>query len=349
MSAREIKRKITQDDVARAAGVTRSMVSYVLNGSERSVAPETKEKILNAIERLGYKPNKFAQGLLMGNEAFVHNKIGVILCSTDVFLRPYYTEMISGIFSSAHENKFHVSFIRFFNELKNPILFNELISSEEIGGLILLSTNQCIFTKNDVDIVEKIKTKINKIVCIEWQAEGLSSVSFDRKKAALDAVEYLFSKSYFDCAYIGETDERVDGFKQAHINVGNNKIEKLYIGSANDMTSGFAAAKALHGFVLQGKVKNMPRGICCGSDEVAIGVLRYFNENNIAVPDDVAIISIDNIEMSQYTNPPLTTINVQKKMMGIKAVEMIVDNSAKQGDEAININLPTSLVERQST
>lgn len=349
MNANKKKRKITQDDVARAAGVTRSMVSYVLNGSERSVAPETKEKILNAIETLGYKPNKFAQGLLMGNEAFVHNKIGVILCNTDVFLRPYYTEMISGIFSSAHENNFHVSFIRFFNELKNPILFNELISSEEIGGLILLSTNQCIFTKNDFDIIEKIKTKLDKIVCVEWQIEGLSSVSFDRKNAALNAAEFLFKKSYLDCAYIGEIDERVEGFKQAHINMGFNKVEQLYIGSANDLNSGYNAAKVLHTFVLQDKIKKMPRGICCGSDEVAIGVLRYFYEKNISVPNDVAIISIDNIEMAQYTNPPLTTINVQKKMMGIKAVEMIVDNSAKQGAEAININLPISLVERQST
>lgn len=349
MSVNKKSKKITQDDVAQLAGVTRSMVSYVLNGSDRSVAPETREKILNAIDTLGYKPNKFAQGLLLGNEAFVRNKIGVILCNQDVFLRPYYTEMISGIFSSAHENNFHISFIRFFNELKNPILFNELISSEEIGGLILLSTNQCIFTENDRDIIKKIKSKINKIVCVEWEWEGLSSVSFDRKEAAYDATNYMFKKAYLDCAYIGENDERIEGFKEAYINNGFKSIEKLFIGIANDMSSGYSAAKILHNYVKQNKIKQLPRGICCGSDEVAIGVLKYLNSNKISIPSEVAVISIDNIEIAQYTNPPLTTINVQKKLMGVKAVEMIVNDCAKQDNEAIKLNLSTQIVERQST
>ena len=88
-------KKVTQNDVAREAGVTRSMVSYVISGSnERSVAAETRKRILEAIDRLGYRPNKAAQALQQGNEGFAKNQIGVVLCSPDVFRRPYYAEII---------------------------------------------------------------------------------------------------------------------------------------------------------------------------------------------------------------------------------------------------------------
>lgn len=341
------KKNVTQNDVAKLAGVTRSMVSYVLNGSDRTVADETKQKILSAIETLGYRPNKFAQGLSSGNDVIAGNKIGVILCNADVFLRPYYTEIIAGIHSSAHENKYHVSFIRFFAELKNPILFNELIHQEEICGLILVSTDQCIISKEDKTIIDKIKDRIEKVVCVEWQGEGLSSVNFDRQNAAYKATKYLIEKKYNDIAYIGESDNRVLGFKQAIAEIKNEN--ELYIDGASDMASGFKAAERLFSSVFENKEKKLPRAICAGSDEVAIGVLHYLNENKIAVPETIAIISIDNIEMAEYTNPPLTTVNVQKRAMGERAVEMIVNNNCGRKENAVSVMLPVNLIERKST
>ena len=76
------------------------------------------------------------------------------LCSNDVFRHPYYTEIIAGIHTAAHE-KNHVRFIRFFDELKDPILFNELVYEEEIGSMILVSSDQCIKDDTDRAIMEK--------------------------------------------------------------------------------------------------------------------------------------------------------------------------------------------------
>src|SRR5574344_682385 len=208
-------RRITQNDVAKRAGVTRSMVSYVLNGSDRSVAPETREKILEAIDTLGYRPNKFAQGLLQGAETLAANQIGIVMCTANMFLRPYDSEIIAGIHTAAHEHNYHIRFIRFFDELKNPILFNELIHPEEIGGLILLSIDQCLKTEKDKAIVDEIAERIPQIVCVEWQKKGFCSVHFDREDAAYQATSYLFKKGYKDIAYIGEIDERIDGFRRA--------------------------------------------------------------------------------------------------------------------------------------
>ena len=336
---------VTQNDVAREAGVTRSMVSYVISGNtERSVAPETRRRILDAIERLGYRPNKAAQALQQGDVAMAQKHIGVVLCSPDVFRRPYYAEIIEGIHTAAHENGCQVRFIRFFEELKNPVLFNELIHEEEIGGLILVSTDQIIKGETDYAIIERIRERIKKIVCIEWRYEGLTSICFDRRESARKAADYLFLRGYTDVAYLGQNDARVAGVQMSLQSHGFDfSIESFYLAQAFTMAGAYDSLKSVHK-----KRGSLPRALVCGSDEVAMGVLCYLSEERIAVPQDVAVISIDNIEMSGYTNPPLTTINVQKRSMGSRAVELIVNGSARQGENALDITLPTNIVERKS-
>ncbi len=239
------EKNITQNDVAKRAGVTRSMVSTVLKETHRSDAPATREKILNAIEELGYRPNKYAQALLTGEEALAKKHIGVILYSDEIFLRPYYTEILSGIYTAAHKASYHVRFIRFFNELKDPILFNSLIHMKEISGLLLLAVDQALKTPEDRNILQKVSERIKQIVCIDWKEEGLSSVLFDRQEAAYKAVQCLLSKGYTDIAYIGQLDERVRGFRQAFLENNCTSIPQLRISGALDMASGYASVKQL--------------------------------------------------------------------------------------------------------
>jgi LacI family transcriptional regulator len=341
---RALKPQITQSDVARHAGVSRSMVSYVLNDNERTVAPETRKKILNAIRDLGYRPNKFAQALSMGNRRSLADRhIGIVLCSAEMFLRPYYAEILSGIHSAAHEKGYHIRFIRFFDELKDPILYNQLIHSEEICGLLLVATDQCLKTPEDRQIIEGIRERIDQIVCVEWQTPGLSSVSFDRQAAAFQAVGYLFDQGYRDIVYLGESDQRVSGFRQAFLERQHEDVSGLYIDDAADMPSGYDAVKRLW----QSRPAR-PQAICAGSDEVAMGILLYLNEQRVAVPGETAIISIDNIKIAEYAAPPLTTMNVQKRAMGYRAVEMIVNHTACQGEHAMSLLLPVNLVVRAS-
>ena len=340
------KRTVTQNDVAKAAGVTRSMVSYVISGnSGRSVAPETRERILKVIEELGYRPNKAAQALQLGDVAFAAKNIGVVLPNSSAFLRPFYTEILEGIFTAAHEHNYNVKFIRFFGELSDPVLFNELIHPESIGSLLLVAVNQAIKTAEDEKILGRIKELIKKTVCLEWKTDGLTSVLFDRQETAVKATEYLIKKGYSEIAYIGENDERVFGVQQALLRHDLNAVQRyFYLAEGFNMQTGYEGMKSI-------AEKNngvFPRAIVCGSDEVAVGAMCYLNENGIKIPEQVAIISIDNIELAAYTNPPLTTLNVQKKAMGYKAVEMIINDSVGQGDEAVCITLPTEIIERKS-
>lgn len=340
---KSISKTITQNDVAKEAGVTRSIVSYVINGNnDRSVAPETRKKILEAIERLGYRPNKAAQALQQGDVLFASKRIGVILSDPMLFSKPYYSEILSGIHIAAHEQKHHIAYIRFFNELKDPVLFNQLIHEEEVGSLILLATDLSIKTEEDKKLIERIKERLTKVITVEWEYPGLSSIWFDRTKTAEKATDYLFNKGYNDIAYIGETDDRIAGVKNSLVSHGLNS-KTLLVEAAFDLSGGYSAA-----YRIQSTLKKIPRAIVCGSDEVAIGVLCFLNEHKVSVPNQVALISIDNIEMSRYTNPPLTTLNVQKRLMGAKAVDLIINKADEDWQKIEHIHLPTTIVDRES-
>jgi DNA-binding LacI/PurR family transcriptional regulator len=280
----------------------------------------------------------------MGNKGVLADRhIGIVLRYDKMFLRPYYAEILAGIHSAAHEKGFHIRFIRFYDDLKDPVLFNQLIHSEEICGLLLVALDKCLAAPEDWKLLERVQAQVEQIVCVDWQAPGLSSVSVDRQAAAVQVTNYLFNQGYTDIVYIGQSDQRIAGFKQAFIERGLD-ISGLYIAYAFDMESGYTAVQSLRNTQYR-----LPRAIFAGSDEVALGILLYLHEQGVTVPDTAAVISMDNIEIAAYTNPQLTTMNVQKRAMGYRAVEMIVNHTAGQGENALTLLLPTNLIVRKST
>jgi len=110
------------------------------------------------------------------------------------------------------------------------------------------------------------------------------------------------------------------------------------------MGSGYNAVQCLHK-----NIDTLPQAIFAGSDEVALGILLYLHEQGIMVPDKMAVIGMDNIEIAAYTNPQLTTMNIQKRAMGYHAVEMIINHTARQRENALTLLLPTNLIIRKST
>ena len=337
-----MKKAITQNDVAKAAGVTRSIVSYVINGTKgRSVAPATRQRILEAIEKLDYRPNKAAQALQQGDIAFAAKKIGVIIRSAHTFLRPYYAEILAGVHLEAHRQNLHVSFIRFFDEMRNPLLFNSLIHEQEIGGLVLIAVDQCLAAAEDEKLMLRIKTRLSKVVCVDFEYEDLPCVMFDRREAARQACLYALGKGYHSIGYVGQNDQRFLGINDVMTQSGTTVADSFLLAEPYDAHGGFCAIEAL-------ERERIPRVVFCGCDEVATGVLSALGKRGLRVPDDVAVVSIDNIEGSQYTCPPLTTMDVQKRAMGEQAVKMITEGKAQSGQNACKVILPSSLVVRES-
>ena len=159
---------VTQHDVAARAGVSRSVVSYVLNNGPRKVSDETRQRVMDAIRDLGYRPNKHAQRLKQGSAA-VKNTIGIVTGgqSYNMLNRPYYNLVLAGLFDSAYQLDQHIRFFSFFDALKDPLFFNKNIHQDEISSLILLLPQMITSTPGHESILDEMIARIDNIICLE--------------------------------------------------------------------------------------------------------------------------------------------------------------------------------------
>ena len=210
------KRQATQADVARLAQVSRSIVSYVINNGPRSVSEETRNRVLDAIRQLEYRPNKHAQMLMHEKwDSVAADQLGVVISSVNLFKRPYYGEILAGIHEEAHRRGRHIRFIRLLEALRNPALLNQIVHKQEVSGIIFLALDQVLQSKADNALFQKIVERVDRAVCLEWHHESLPSVNFDRHRAALEATAHLLKLGHCSLAYIGPNDQRVRGFRAA--------------------------------------------------------------------------------------------------------------------------------------
>ncbi|MEZ4669855.1 MAG: LacI family DNA-binding transcriptional regulator [Anaerolineae bacterium] len=335
-------RFVTQDDVARQAGVSRSIVSYVINNGPRKVSEETRGRVLRAIKELGYRPNKHAQMLSSTSDSVAEKYIGIILAGNWMFKRPYYGSILEGIHQYAHEKDRHIRFIRIFNDFSNPALFNELIHPNEISGAILIGLDQVLHNEDDNLLVKEIINRVERVVCLDWQWPGVPSIHFDRHQAAYQATQHLLENGRKTVAYIGPDDQRVAGYQQA-LWQGTHPLDERLIVFGEDSGSGFTGCRQM-------LERGVPfDGICSGTDEVAIGVMNCLHLAGLAIPDDVAVASIDNINISAFMNPTLTTVDVPKYEMGLHAIDLLISDSSWKQSAAFTIMVPTQLIVRESS
>ncbi|MBZ0284038.1 MAG: LacI family transcriptional regulator [Anaerolineae bacterium] len=342
MSGNHNGKVVTQDDVAHHAGVSRSIVSYVINNGPRKVSEETRNRVLVAIKELGYRPNKHAQMLSATVDNFAEKYIGIVLAANYMFKRPYYGSILASMHECAHEQDWHIRFIRLFDDFSNPALFNELIHPNEISGVILLGLDQVLSTPEDYALVEQIVERVERVVCVEWEWPGIPSVQFDRQNAAYQSTHHLLISPNIHIAYIGPNDKRIQGYQQALWEKGLHPDER-YVHFAIDSRSGYDCCEQL----IQSGVKL--DAICAGTDEVAVGILHCLHKYNLQVPDDVAVASIDNLDISAFTIPALTTVDVPKQEIGFHAVETLISNDPRKNASAFAITVHTELVVRESS
>lgn len=335
--------KVTQEDVARHAGVSRGVVSYVVNNGPRQVSAETRERVLKAIEELGYRPNKHAQRLMREQGDSVADKqFGLVLTDPSMLRRPYYGSILAGIHRTAHAHHCHIRFIRFFDELRNPVLFNELVHEEEISGLLLMSLDQVIESEQDKNLIRQIQARIKNIVCIEWEWEDIPAVNFNRAEATYKATRHLIELGHKHITYAGQEDNRVQGYRQA-CGESDLAIHLYHPSPRANMEASYQMAEELLAHT------PLPTAITAGCDEVAIGLMKSFAHHGIKVPDDIAIASIDNIPVAEYLTPALTTVEVPQVDLGRMAVQMLI-NKARQPDLPVaSMLLPVKLIVRESS
>lgn len=336
---------ITQKDVAKHAGVSRSVVSYVLNDGPRNVAPETRDRVLEAIEELGYHPNKNAQRLKLGANS-ARCCLGIVAGgqSFNVLERSYYNAILSGLFEEAHRLGQEVRFFSFFEALTDPVFFNKNIHPDEISSLVLILPSMIKLNPDYNRILDQIAKRIDNVVCLEEPIKGWPTVIFDRALAAKQAVEHLIHLGHQHIAHLGIRDARLSGYQQTLESHGLNYDEKLIAipDPADIQVSSYKLTENLL------KQSPRPTAIFAASDEIAISAMAALKDHGVAIPRDIAITSIDNIDLASMVRPGLTTVDVPKYRMASLALQVLMMEQKFENRQDASIILPTQLIVRES-
>jgi LacI family transcriptional regulator len=337
---------VNQNDVARRAGVSRSVVSYVLNNGPRKVSEETRQRVLEAIQELGYRPNEHAQRLKQGSDA-VENAIGIITGGVgyNLFERPYYNIILSALYENAYQQHQQISFVAYWDALKDPIFFNKHVHTQEISSLIFILPSLIPQKKEDQTLLKEVIARIPYIVCLEETVLDLPAVIFDRAQAARTVVEHLIDLGHERIAFVAIDDQRLMGYKQALLEHQLTYDERL----VNFLDPSPAPVQSSYDIVTRLLDSGIPfSAVFAATDEAAIGATAALKDHGLDVPGDVAIASIDNIEIASMVRPALTTVDVPKRQLAKLAIQSLQMQRVYTDQSQFTMMVPTELIVRAS-
>ncbi len=331
----------TIKDVAKKAGVSLSTVSLVLN-RKKNVSEETVKKVQQAIKELNYHPQRSAQGLASKKSG----NIGFILTS-DHFSRaePFYTKIFLGSEFEARRHNYYI-LLTTVDQNFNKKCIPRFLLERNVDGVILAGK----VPEGLIHYVQQIDLPLIFIDYFPPQG-NFPAVLIDNIAGAKQAVTHLIQSGHRQIVFVGgdlshpSIQERFLGYKQAledaRIPFNENLviIDENYPGDKN----GYSAMCKLH------KRKASFTAIFAANDAMAFGCMRCMKEKGVAVPDQIALVGFDDVEVSWQMEPQLTTIRVNKEDMGALAVKNLVDLISSHKKSLGKILVPVELVVRNSS
>lgn len=325
---------ITIKDVARELGVSYSSVSRALNGKE-GVSKETRDRILEAADRMGYEPNDLARGLV--NK--VSKTIGVIIPDIN---NPFFGEIVTGITESANEWDYNIFLCISGWSLKNEAACFDMLRKKRVDGIILKSagdTGDYYNVKTPTMIIERYKGRENRNI-----------VEIDNELGGYLAVKHLMDCGYKDIGIItGKEDYfassiRLSGARRALQEYGVPFKDDMVVEGRFTIEGGRLASEEMF------RRKPSIEAIFGVNDVISLGILQYCDENNIDVPGDVGVIGFDNISYSRLPQIQLTTIHQPKQELGKMLFETLMEE-LRDGDlqKTKNVILNPEVIIRKTT
>ena len=341
------KKRVTQQDVAKLAGVSTAVVSYVINDGPRPTSDEVRGRVLQAIQELDYHPNVFARGLRAGNSntiAFIDHDYHAM----GVFTSAYTAPILTGIMEHLKARGYYI--------LVYPLVVGEaptnvetLLRSGRVDGVFMRLVEASPKTDPLLELVAETGTPC---VCIEEPGAarfGFNAVTYDNVGGAYDATTYLLEQGHRRIAHIagnqrfGTARARLEGYQRALVDFGL-PLENTMV-SGDDWGFSIARASAKHFLSLD----DPPTAIFAASDQLAAGAIAELVGHGYRIPHDVAVIGFDDIEMASHLTPPLTTVHIPLREIGQCAADMILEQIQDGSNEAPRTEvLPLNLIRRGS-
>lgn len=328
---------VTRKEVAALAGVSESTMTRVLNGGY--VSDAVREKVVSVVQELNYHPNALAQGLRT-------RRTFQIACVVPWIDNPFYSEMVLGVEEAANRFGYVLSMYSSHIVEQNP---DRSFFSGRHDGLILLAPR-------DLDgflVTELWESHIPMKMYWDWGGSPIHpGVSVDLREGMHEVIRYLVGLGHRRIGYLSHSpqDEREnprlhgihDGFRESGIAIESRVVQNVI--DHGTMDTGYGAMAELY--------RKFPdvTAVVGGNDLLSLGASRWLQEHGIRVPEDVSLVGCDDIVYSSMSNPPLTTLQIPKREIGNRLVQLLVRQmeDGTSGTDELQVELPTRLIIRSS-
>jgi DNA-binding LacI/PurR family transcriptional regulator len=343
-----MNKKATMRDIAKAAGVSVNAVSLALN-DRKGVSEETRIRIMETAQRLGYLDRK-----LRYTRTFGQHHLCVLI--QDIYDKKhknmdFYNEILYFVIREA-KNHWYDTLVHYFNEQDMSI--PDCITKRQVAGIIVLG-------KTSAPKVELLRTTGIHMVIVDHNPRlaNINCIVSDNVSGGYMAAEYLIRKGFTKIGYIGDfsysksVKERYYGFLEALVQEGLVRFEET-----GEYVRKYSLIGEIEPYVMNidiDAIKRMlprkahlPQAYFCDNDAAAVIVMEALERKKVRIPEDISIIGFDNCDIADNCVPKLTTINVNRELMGQKAVRRLIQLMDNENSEAEHTVLGVKIVERDS-
>ncbi len=314
MTPSGMTRPATRADVARLAGVSTAVVSYVVNEGPRPVADATRERVLRAIRTLDYRPNASARALKRGSTRM----LGLVLSE---IINPFHSECIDALDAAASQRGFSMLLASTHGDQAREHLMRANLVERGVDGLIFLS----VFPDRPSGAASRdVDAGLPRLIFDRSQAvQGFSTVGADAVEGGRLATGHLLAHGHRRIAYLGGPLDplvgpgRAAGWEQSLAEAGADVPPPV-------LTEWSRAGGAAGVRILMDSPEP-PTAIFAGSDLMAVGALQALHEVGKRVPEDVAVVSFDGTAESEYSWPALTAVRAPYRTMADAAIAAFID------------------------
>ncbi|MBI5671368.1 MAG: LacI family DNA-binding transcriptional regulator [Chloroflexi bacterium] len=327
----------TMKDVAHLAGVSVQTVSCVVNDTG-SISPETRQRVLQAIEQLNYRRDPIARSMRTRQTRLI------ALLVLDI-TNPVLSVIASNVEAAAYAEDYNVLLYNVSQDVRREQAFLEAVAERRADGMIIVNA---VDRQHTFALLEESTIPTVLVDCVETPA--LPSVAVNNFRGAYLATQHAIELGHRQIAHLcgaltlEVARQRADGYRQALADYGLHEPQLVTpLNDRWDYHSGYYATRKL----LEGSPR--PTAIFAAGDQMAIGAYRALAEAGLRVPDDMSVIGFDDIEAAQFTIPPLTTIRQPLDQIAGNAFRLLLDLLDGRQPETTSIILPPELIVRDST
>jgi DNA-binding LacI/PurR family transcriptional regulator len=330
-------------DVAKAAGVSASTVSRVINNSPL-ISAETREKTLKVMKELNYVPNSMARGL--SNQKAFTIALLVNISEPKAYSNPFFYEVIHGIETIVYNNGLCLIIANLQTSVKKDNMLGWLIHGKRTQGVILPSAIV------DSQIVKELKKIKFPFVVLGEPAdcrEPIDWVDINNAQGGQQAVDHLLRQGYRKIAFIGGSRKeifnrnRLSGYREALEANGIEYNPEYVREGGSSKQDGLIMTRELLG------LKARPDAVICGDNFLSLGAMKAAAEAGLNIPADFGVLSFDNFPIAELAEPSLTTVDIDVFEMGVQAASLLfkrIENPSAREQQSL---IATRIEEREST